>query len=152
MRCACVCVCVRASVCVFVYLCVCVLYFCYAYSPPCYCPQLVERHLLAKHRAALTGGVTEVEGAPEVSEKLVADSSDQLEQDKSSVLQVEKEDEMDSLSEEAGAEQVCEPVIVYWVTCNSMLNYLCTNMHMSIVLIMQVWRWQTLMKCSSLQQ
>ena len=96
---------------------------------------------MAKHRAALTEGVTEVDGAPEVTEKLVAGSSDQLEQDKSSVLQVEKEDEVDSLSEEAGAEQVCEPVIVCWVTCNCMVRYICTNMHMLIVLIMQVWRW-----------
>ena len=69
---------------------------------------------MAKHRAALSEDVTEVEGAPEVSEKLVAGSSDQLEQDKSSVLQVEKEDEVDGLSEEAGAEQVCGPVIVCW--------------------------------------
>ena len=30
--------------------------------------------------------------------------------------------------------------------------YMCTNMHMLIVLIMQVWRWQTLMKYSSVQQ
>ena len=99
---------------------------------------------MAKHRATLTEGVTEVEGAPEVTEKLVAGSSDQLEQDKSSVLQVEKEeDEVDGLSEEAGAEQVCEPVTVCWVTCYSMVRYLCTNMHMLIVLIMEVWRWQT---------
>ena len=120
-------------------------------------------HLLAKHRAALSEDVTEVEGAPEVTGKLVAGSSDQLEQDKSSVLQVEKENEVDGLSKEAGAEQVCGPVIVCWVTCNSVVSYICrnrdnrpkmycTNMHMLIVLIMQVWRWQTLMKCSSLQQ
>ena len=101
---------------------------------------------MAKHKAALTEGVTEVEGAPEVSEKLVAGSSNQLEQAKSSVLQVETEDEVDGLSEETGAEQVCEPVLVCWVTCNSMVRYLCTNMHILIVLIMQVWRWQTLIK------
>ena len=72
----CVCVCVSVCVCVCVHVCVCVT--------------------LAKHRATLTEGVTDVEGAPEVSEKLVAGSSDQLEQAKSSVLQVETEDEVNS--------------------------------------------------------
>ena len=80
-----------------------------------------------KQREALTEDVTEVEDATE-TEELVGASSDRLEQDGSGVQQLEEEDGTGDLSEEAEVQQVCKPVIVCWVTCSSMVNYV-HNIH-----------------------